>query len=64
MRRRLSAVPLRTSTRGPSLTRSVRGVVLIGVGKPIALCAVDWIGIGNGGHDAWREPVQISSDRA
>ena len=33
---------------------SVRGVVLMGEGKPVVLCAVDWIGIGNGGHDEWR----------
>ena len=33
---------------------SARGVVLFGEGKPIVLCAVDWVGIGNGGHDAWR----------
>src|SRR5690606_5801781 len=34
---------------------SARGLVLLGAGKPIVLCAVDWIGIGNEGHDAWRE---------
>src|SRR5215813_10350628 len=34
---------------------SARGIVLLGAGKPIVLCAVDWLGIGNGGHDAWRE---------
>lgn len=33
---------------------SARGVVLMGKGKPVVLCAVDWIGIGNGGHDEWR----------
>ncbi len=31
-----------------------RGVVLIGAGEPIVLCAVDWIGIANEGHDAFR----------
>src|SRR6476620_125821 len=34
---------------------SARGVVLLGAGKPIVLCAVDWIGIGNTGHDEWRK---------
>lgn len=34
---------------------SARGVVLLGKGKPIVLCAVDWIGIGNSGHDEWRK---------
>ncbi len=36
---------------------SARGVVLLGAGKPIVLCAVDWIGIGNRGHDVWREQL-------
>ncbi|MGI8980272.1 MAG: hypothetical protein ACR2FY_13685 [Pirellulaceae bacterium] len=31
-----------------------RGVVLFGDGQPIVLCAVDWVGIGNTGHDIWR----------
>jgi hypothetical protein len=30
-----------------------RGIVLLGNGKPIVLCAVDWIGIGNEGYDAF-----------
>ena len=34
---------------------TARGIVLLGGDKPIVLCAVDWIGIGNGGYDAWRE---------
>lgn len=33
---------------------SARGIVLLGAGKPVVLCAVDWIGIGNSGHDQWR----------
>lgn len=35
----------------------VRGVVLLGAGDPIVLCAVDFVGIGNGGYDAWRETL-------
>jgi len=35
----------------------VRGVVILGSGEPIVLCAVDFVGIGNGGHDAWRESL-------
>src|SRR6267378_561024 len=31
-----------------------RGVVLLGAGAPIVLCAVDWIGIANEGYDAFR----------
>ncbi|HXP62540.1 MAG TPA: hypothetical protein VN829_18720 [Dongiaceae bacterium] len=30
-----------------------RGLVLLGAGEPIVLCAVDWIGIANEGHDAF-----------
>jgi hypothetical protein len=31
--------------------------VLLGAGEPIVLCAVDWIGIANGGHDAFRNEL-------
>src|SRR3954464_64714 len=36
---------------------SCRGVVLIGDGAPVVLCAVDWIGIGNDGHAEFREAL-------
>jgi hypothetical protein len=36
------------------LTLRCRGVVLLGAAQPIVLCAVDWIGIANEGHDAFR----------
>jgi hypothetical protein len=36
---------------------SARGVVLVTSDKPIVLCAVDWVGIGNAGHDAWRQAL-------
>ena len=35
------------------MTLRCRGIALLGVGKPIVLCAVDWLGIGNEGHDAF-----------
>src|SRR5437762_7050275 len=31
-----------------------RGVVLLGAGDPIVLCAIDWIGIANEAYDAFR----------
>src|SRR5258707_11683066 len=34
---------------------SARGIVLLGAEKPIVLCAVDSIGIGNEGFEQWRE---------
>ncbi len=36
---------------------TVRGIVLLGAGKPIVLCAVDWVGIGNSGYDVFREAL-------
>ena len=36
---------------------SARGVVLLTGDQPIVLCAVDWVGIGNGGFDAFREAL-------
>jgi hypothetical protein len=39
-----------------------RGIVLLGAGKPIVLCAVDWISIANGGHDVWRESLARAVD--
>lgn len=32
---------------------SARGLVLLGAGKPIVLCSVDWTGIGNDAQVAW-----------
>lgn len=39
--------------RQDDLPLRCRGVVLIG-GEPIVLCAVDWIGLANEGHEAQR----------
>ncbi len=36
------------------LTLRCRGIVLLGKDQPIVLCAVDWIGIANEGHDVFR----------
>ena len=33
---------------------TARGIVLLGAGKPIVLCAFDWVGIGNGSYDQFR----------
>ena len=32
-----------------------RGVILLGASEPIVLCALDWIGISNEGHDVFRQ---------
>ena len=38
-----------------------RGVVLLGAGEPIVLCAVDWIGIANEGHDTFRRTLAAAA---
>lgn len=39
------------------MTLRCRGVVISGADAPIVLCAVDWIGIANEGHDAFRKAL-------
>lgn len=34
-----------------------KGIILTGAGKPIVLCAIDWIGIANEGYDEFREAI-------
>ena len=43
------------------LTLRCRGVVITGSGDPIVLCAVDWIGIANEGHDAFRDALALAA---
>lgn len=43
------------------MTLRARGVVLLGAGAPIVLCAVDWIGIANEGHDAFRAALAAAA---
>ena len=54
-------------TREVETPLTARGVVILGSGKPIVLCSVDWIGIANGGRTAWRtelaEAAKTSIDR-
>ncbi|MBV9123996.1 MAG: hypothetical protein JO112_11610, partial [Planctomycetes bacterium] len=33
------------------------GVVLLGMGRPVVLCAVDWCGLRNEAHSAWRRAL-------
>jgi hypothetical protein len=43
--------------RVDDLTLRCRGVVILGADQPIVLCAVDWIGIANEGHDVFRSEL-------
>jgi len=38
-----------------------RGIVLLGPEKPVVLCAVDWIGIANEAHDAFRATLAAAA---
>ncbi len=38
-----------------------RGIVLLGAGQPIVLCAVDWIGIANDSQDAFRKALALAA---
>jgi hypothetical protein len=40
---------------------SARGIVLLGTGQPVVLCAVDWIGIANSGHTLFREKLAAAA---
>ena len=40
---------------------SARGVVILTGEKPIVLCAFDWVGMGNTGHDAFREGLAVAA---
>lgn len=48
--------------RVDELTLRSRGVIIRSDDAPIVLCAVDFIGIANEAHDAWRESIAIAAE--
>jgi len=40
---------------------SLRGLVLTGKGKPIVLCAIDWIGLSNGCYQSFRQSLAAAA---
>ncbi len=40
---------------------SLRGIVIVGAGDPIVMCAVDWIGISNGAHQALKRQLAAAA---
>jgi hypothetical protein len=48
-------------TKGVLVPLSCRGIVLIGEGQPVVLCAVDWIGIGNDGQTEFRKALATAA---
>jgi hypothetical protein len=56
-----SAMAYEPVKRVADLTLRCRGIVILGAGQPIVLCAVDWIGIANAGHDAFRTALAAAA---
>ena len=59
--------PLCIGTRMPVVDvtdpLSARGIVLLPEGQaPVVLCAVDWVGIANGGNTAWRDALAAAAN--
>jgi hypothetical protein len=48
-------------TKGVVHPLSCRGIVLIGEGRPVVLCAVDWIGIANDGQSEFRRALAAAA---
>ena len=56
-----AAMSYRAVERAADLPLRCRGIVLLGADEPIVLCCVDWLGIGNGGHDAFRAELAAAA---
>ena len=52
-----SAMAYDPAIRIDELSLRCRGFAILGAGDPIVLCAIDWIGIANEGHDFFRETL-------
>jgi hypothetical protein len=52
-----SQMAYNTAVRHADLSLRSRGIVVLGAGDPIVMAAVDWIGIGNAAHTAFRDAL-------
>ncbi|HNT88444.1 MAG TPA: hypothetical protein PKL84_11325, partial [Candidatus Hydrogenedentes bacterium] len=52
-----SALAYDPMVRSWDLGLRARGIVLLGAGAPMVLCAIDWIGVANESHDAFRQAL-------
>jgi hypothetical protein len=48
-------------TKAVDTPLSCRGIVILGAQQPVVLCAVDWIGISNGGQKLFRERLAAAA---
>ena len=56
-----SAMAYDPVNRLDELTLRCRGIVILGAEQPIVLCAIDWIGLANEGHDAFRSALAVAA---
>jgi hypothetical protein len=49
------------AVRGADLTLRCRGIALLGAGEPIVVAAIDWLGLGNEGHDDFRTALAAAA---
>jgi putative membrane-bound dehydrogenase-like protein len=56
-----SAMAYTTVEKNPELSLRCRGIVILGSGKPIVICAIDWIGVANEGYDAFRDQLAAAA---
>ena len=52
-----SAMAYTIVEKSPELSLRCRGVIVLGAGKPIVMCAIDWIGVANEGYDQFRDAL-------
>ena len=48
-------------TKGVETPLSCRGILLVGSEQPIVICALDWIGLANGGQSLFREKLAAAA---
>ncbi|MEZ6059433.1 MAG: hypothetical protein R3C19_03625 [Planctomycetaceae bacterium] len=48
-------------TKEVSSPLSCRGIIFIGNGQPVVLCAIDWLGVANEAHDEFRERLATAA---
>lgn len=56
-----SAMAYTTVTKTPELSLRCRGIVILGAGEPIVICAIDWIGVANEGYEAFRDQLAAAA---
>jgi putative membrane-bound dehydrogenase-like protein len=56
-----SAMAYTTVEKNPELSLRCRGIVVLGSGDPIVMCAIDWIGVANEGYDAFRDQLAAAA---